>query len=283
MQATFEGDLRVRGRDYRLERRGDEYFGSFPLDSSDGESSQVKTVRLTQVTGSHHMQVFWYSFGDQRGLGMFPLYFHIEEQRWIPWSSVFLMRPEFHAKEDVGRWNTHCVKCHTTDARSRMLAMTPAATAAAETEVGEYGISCEACHGPGDVHAGLNRNPLRRYQQHLTDTADESIVHPTRLDAEASAHVCAQCHSVHALVPKQFERRAGVRQPVPARRGPRGEPDRLRRDGESGGPRSWPALRPGLRAEPLLVGRDGPGGRARVQRPPALARATPTGTPSGGS
>lgn len=205
VQATFEGDLHVRGRDYRLERRGDDYFGSFPLDSADRQSSQMKTVRLTQVTGSHHMQVFWYSFGDQRGLGMFPLYFHLEEQRWIPWSSVFLMRPDFHAKEDVGRWNAHCVKCHTTDARSRMLEMTPAATAAAETEVGEYGISCEACHGPGDVHAGLNRNPLRRYQQHLTDTADESIVLPTRLDAKASAHVCAQCHSVHALVPKQFE------------------------------------------------------------------------------
>ncbi len=206
VQATFEGDLRVRGRDYRLERRGDEYYGSFPVDSPGGESSESKTVRLTQVTGSHHMQVFWYSFGDQRGLGMFPLYFHLEEQRWIPWSSVFLMRPEFHAKEDVGRWNTHCVKCHTTDARSRMLEMTPAATAAAETEVGEYGISCEACHGPGDVHAGLNRNPLRRYLHHFSDSADDSIVHPTRLDAETSAHVCAQCHSVHALLPKQFER-----------------------------------------------------------------------------
>ena len=83
------------------------------------------------------MQVFWYSFGDQRGLGMFPLYFHIEEQRWIPWSSVFLMRPEFHAKEDVGRWNTHL-----RDVPHHRRSLTHAGDdagrrrAAAETEVG---------------------------------------------------------------------------------------------------------------------------------------------------
>ncbi|QDV05242.1 Doubled CXXCH motif (Paired_CXXCH_1) [Planctomycetes bacterium Poly30] len=202
--ARFDGDLTIRGERFAMERVGDEYWGTFPIEAPDAGGERTKRVRFTQVTGSHHIQVFWYSYGDQRGLGMFPLYYHLDEERWIPWSSVFLMQPVHAPREDVGRWNVHCVKCHTTDARAKVMENTPAAIAAAETVVGEFGISCEACHGPGDLHASLNRNPLRRYQQHLSDAADDSVVNPKRLEAKASAHVCAQCHSVNALVPKRL-------------------------------------------------------------------------------
>jgi hypothetical protein len=60
----------------------------------------------------------------------------------------------------------------------------------------EFGIACEACHGPSDHHAEMNRNPVRRYVSHLTGRADPSTVQPARLDPKRSSQVCGQCHGV---------------------------------------------------------------------------------------
>lgn len=66
----------------------------------------------------------------------------------------------------------------------------------ADSHVVEFGISCEACHGPGETHVQLNRNPKRRYQLHISGDPDPSIVQPQRLNSRLSSQVCGQCHSV---------------------------------------------------------------------------------------
>jgi len=63
-----------------------------------------------------------------------------------------------------------------------------------DTRVAEFGIACEACHGPGEEHARANRQPLRRYALHVTNGVDDTIVNPARLSAKRSAQVCGQCH-----------------------------------------------------------------------------------------
>ena len=219
VQATNEGDLRVRGRDYRLERRGTSNAGSFPVDSpGGGDISESKTVRLTQVTGSHHMQVFWYSFGDQRGLGIVvELYFHLEERRRI---NLVL---GFHAASSTPRrtWALEPTSSSVTPPTRLTHAGNAvcAATAAAETEVGEYGISLTtACHGPGDVHAGLNRNRAAALPAPLLGLGGRlhRPPHPARREGvrprlrPVPLGPCAAAQAVRT--------RAGVRQSVPARR-----------------------------------------------------------------
>jgi hypothetical protein len=103
-------------------------------------------------------------------------------------------RPELAVLDvDFGRWSQVCIRCHTTHGRpSPPNERGPALM----SQVSEFGISCEACHGPAGEHVRANSNPLRRYQFHLAPAADPTIVNPAKLPHDRSSQVCGQCHSV---------------------------------------------------------------------------------------
>ena len=68
---------------------------------------------------------------------------------------------------------------------------------AIDTKVAELGIACEACHGPASEHVKINRDPARRYKQHLgEDLPDTTIQNPARMKPKEASQVCGQCHSV---------------------------------------------------------------------------------------
>ena len=71
------------------------------------------------------------------------------------------------------------------------------------TEVGEFGIACEACHGPGEGHVQENQDPWRRYKLHLFGGRDVTTTHPLHLPPKRSAEVCGQCHGVLMTVNRQ--------------------------------------------------------------------------------
>ena len=104
------------------------------------------------------------------------------------------MRPELGV-EQTEIWNSECIKCHATAGRPGR----DERTKELDTKVAEFGISCEACHGPGEEHVRRNRDPLRRYALHLGEGGDDTIVQPAKLTAPSSAQVCGQCHSVSGL------------------------------------------------------------------------------------
>lgn len=54
----------------------------------------------------------------------------------------------------------------------------------------EYGISCEVCHGPGELHLReLSKHPKRKSGQ-----PDLSIVNPARLSPRLADDICMKCH-----------------------------------------------------------------------------------------
>jgi hypothetical protein len=192
------GRLSHGGWHYDLDRDGDTYWVNL---YEPGLGGQVRRP-IALSTGSHHMQAYWLSLGDDvRDLGLLPFFYLKEDARWVPRDSVFV-QPERKGRPDIEprRWNLRCVFCHSTSPRPR------ATPQAVNTEATELGIACEACHGPGGPHVRANtRNPLRRYRQHLGDSGDDTIVQPARLPKERAVEVCGQCHGI--LVPASLDER----------------------------------------------------------------------------
>jgi hypothetical protein len=184
------------GRSYLLRREGDEYWVEMkdPDVFGSGETLPWIRRRIVLVTGSHHMQVYWYSAGRGRELGQLPVVYLLEDRRWVPRTAIFLQPEVEHVSSETGRWNRTCIKCHTTNAQPRLDER--AVNEMSDTHVAEFGIACEECHGPAEDHVRAHRNPLSRYRSHLTNAADPFAVEPRRLSGLLASQPCGQCHGI---------------------------------------------------------------------------------------
>lgn len=190
LAARFERlDLDWFGAPVVLEWRGDRLWTRF---QRRGLTPAAIERPIEQLTGSHHLQVLWYSTGDGRELAPVPLCYHIEEGIWLPLTAVFVLPPEVRDPPEPGAWNQSCQGCHATNSRPRV------DRDRTDTQVTEFGIACEACHGPGQKHVDANRNPLMRWL-HRRAGDGEAIVDPAALPPARSAQVCGQCHSVSVV------------------------------------------------------------------------------------
>jgi hypothetical protein len=204
----------VPGRPMRLERRGRQFWAEFddPDVTAGGPPARISR-QIVMITGSHQQQVYWYRTDRGRLLGQLPGMYLIAEGRWVPRPAAFLAPPIDRAASETGRWNVVCINCHTTNGKRELeaLLLSPLEAPPVDTRVAEFGIACEACHGPGEAHVQANRNPLRRYALYLKGAADPTITHPVRLKPQVSSQVCGQCHSIWELFDEQGEQEAHVR------------------------------------------------------------------------
>jgi hypothetical protein len=185
-------ELRQGAWAFRLQRRGDAYWIDMPeLDwRRQGPAGPRVQRKVVMTTGSHHMQAYWYGSGNSRVLGLLPFVYNLQMQRWLPRSASFLVPPVQEPMSELGHWNKKCIECHATLGRLR-----PIEPNGEDTQVAEFGIACEACHGPAAAHVAANRSPVRRYGKHFTTRRDTEIVQPERLPHDRSAEVCGQCHA----------------------------------------------------------------------------------------
>lgn len=154
---------------------------------------QALDTRIGLVTGSHHMQVFWVPAGGEgNGQLGFPFTWLIPERRWVPRKSTFIRPPEAPHLSEV--WNLVCCRCHTTGVEPRI----DSGRRVADTQVAELGISCEACHGPGEQHVQA-RLAQRDAGEVEPAVLEREIVHPRKLDPVRSAQICGFCHSMKWL------------------------------------------------------------------------------------
>ncbi len=151
----------------------------------EGREPESLEVRLGLVTGSHNMQVFWVPEGHGNLQIGFPFTWLIPEKRWVPRNSTFIRPPDVHQSAEP--WNIICSRCHTTGVEPR----TDMAARRIETRVGELGIACEACHGPGEKH--VRAQSARPKPSSLSPG---EIVHPKKLSADRSSQICGFCHSM---------------------------------------------------------------------------------------
>lgn len=189
------------GYHLKLYRRGDDYYAQMvdPLwqyevdfgQRPPGDNPPVVERRVSLVTGALHMQAYWVSSEVGNGQLSLPFTYLFDDKRWVPRGEVFLHPPDI-GRHQIQVWNVSCIRCHT--AGGQPLALVGGKEI--QSRVGEMGIGCEACHGPGQAHVEANENPVRRYMLHLRGDGDPTIVNPRRLSALASSQVCGQCHAI---------------------------------------------------------------------------------------
>jgi len=186
--------LTIDGKTYHLQRSGDEFWVEMDNPIAEFASGQPRVrQRIGLVTGSHHMQAYWFESGFTRTLGLLPFTWLVSEGRWTSRRSVFVMPPSDPVDPSLGTWSMVCSKCHATHSRPRV-DYEGNVQRGHDTHVGEFGIACEACHGPARDHVAANQVPTRRYAARFGDAADSTIVNPARLDPARSTQVCGQCH-----------------------------------------------------------------------------------------
>lgn len=138
--------LSQNGRDYHLTRADDvcwvEMMDPAAIPGTAAASLRVRRP-VVMTTGSHHMQLYWFPIGVRRTLGLLPFAFLKETQEWIPRSAAFLNPGNDRVSHEIGRWNSACSKCHSTHRQEREITF-----GEWDTRAVEFGISCEACHGP---------------------------------------------------------------------------------------------------------------------------------------
>jgi len=180
----------------------DEFLAEIQMPVPYGDTERiVHSVRpIVMTTGSHHQQSYWFSLDDTtRGVAILPFAFLIDHQRWVPRQSIFLRPRSRVTQYEAGLWNQNCIKCHSTGGLPRanhFIDGNSVYSDRMDTQVAEFGIACESCHGPGERHCRINRDPLRRYRHHLGDLPDDSISNPERMPHRLASQVCGQCHGI---------------------------------------------------------------------------------------
>ena len=197
-----------------LERRGDEFWAARTLPSWDEKLDEHKLPpgklrdepippdawrQVVLSTGSHHMQIYSATGKHPNHLYIVPLAYLIPEQKWVPLRDVFLRYPEkvtsYRYTYGASSWNFVCIQCHSTGGQPRPTSK----TGTMDTTVGELGIACEACHGPGAEHVRAHSDPLLRYAHHLGDRVDPTIVNPADESPRSSAQICGHCHGINGF------------------------------------------------------------------------------------
>ena len=197
-------ELELEGVTYRFERRGRRFWVELPdpdffvdPDYSDEEAPAIPRVwrQLVMTTGSHHDQDYWFETPGARAVQRLPIDYRIGPRMWIPYRWSFLYPPEAPDANPRGEWNASCIECHSTHGSALFeRGKGEGPRASAKTQVAELGIACESCHGAGEEHVRLNRDPRHRYRLHLSGGEDRSIVNPAHLTARRATDVCGQCH-----------------------------------------------------------------------------------------
>ena len=191
----FSGqEIQSAGLKYRVFRKGDEFWAEMPdpdrmLDMSRGDPSVVPSElplvqrRVLMTTGSHHYQTYWVGHEEfDTVLNTLPLVYLPGEKRWIPREAAFIADPSKPFRM-ITIWNDHCINCHSTGGNPGLQGPKQL-----HTTVGELGIACEACHGPGKHHVAFHR----KSPGVTRDRAQ--MVHPDKLDHRRSSQICGQCH-----------------------------------------------------------------------------------------
>ena len=170
-------------------------------------SNEYVPFEIERVVGYQYRQV--YVTREAGGvLRRLPLQWSTRRQEFFPyWNLQEGSTPTLQDLWDQmgsqnSAWNLFCARCHTTHLT---VLNKNAAHTIAETEWVDPGIACEACHGPGSLHARyFESNYVNRLAAFLnSELRGESVAYVAnarKLEKGPAMSVCARCHGSDILL-----------------------------------------------------------------------------------
>jgi len=217
VKAEFDGrKMELGNTTYKIYRKGNEYWvrthdpawesRQLPTEIRDHPNPQMADKRIVMITGSHKMHMFWMSWKhsdedvdlndlENNSLWLFPWVYMIEQKKWLPYEDSFIADPQFGRPPTV--WNQSCIACHSVAGQPHHQPSEDRFAIEFQSNIADFGISCEACHGPGKSHVNKHNELLNaNVNVELSGIPDSTIINPERLGKERQAQVCGQCHSL---------------------------------------------------------------------------------------
>lgn len=173
-------DHEVSKRRYRVHRQDDRLWHCESLLTGGMRETVLNDVPLTHVVGSGtHAQTFLAEIDG----------FLVESPvTWYASRTAWAMSPGFDRPEHGGFQrpvSEACLYCHA--GRFEVIGQSQH-----RMRIDEPAISCERCHGPGELH--VQRHAPGRPAQPVEAVDDNTIVNPARLPRDLAEAVCQQCH-----------------------------------------------------------------------------------------
>jgi predicted CXXCH cytochrome family protein len=145
------------------------------------------------VIGSKWQQAYATRLGDGRVL-VFPIQYSKVRSEWVNYWEIVDVRGTprtdislFHQAPADAVYQSTCASCHTSQLSFR------SAIEPSTAEYREGGVNCEMCHGPSLDHVEQMRG------SRTASRSNQLPVDFSRLSAEESVAVCAQCHAQSAV------------------------------------------------------------------------------------
>jgi hypothetical protein len=153
------------------------------VDWAFGAGDQAVTF-VSQTDDRWYVEHYWTFYSSIGGYGPTPG--HQLTQADDLGQSLGVMYRTFSPETEILR----CFRCHTTGPieLGENLAIEPS----------ELGVQCEACHGPGGVHAA---------RAAAGGFSDSGILNPGKLEPNALLEACGQCHRPPAQQPSEIDYR----------------------------------------------------------------------------
>jgi hypothetical protein len=197
VQGDFSaGSVTLQGHRYGLRARD----GAFFITESELTGAEQEH-RVEYTLGSRRIQHYLTTLDRGRIVVLAPSW-DVQRRQWF--HNVEIIRPDEDDRLIVQQWNKSCVGCHV----SREEVGYEPGSKTFHTEWMDFGTSCERCHGPGKAHVEKYGRGTQNAQSQVFSAGSAGsarIVRPTRLDANRSTMVCAQCHSLRTAINPEYK------------------------------------------------------------------------------
>jgi len=158
----------------------DDIQGDFSLNDP---AVTFKKEDIQYVVGNKWEQVYVRMIDDE--YYPFPAKWFISTQKWVPYKVK-----DWHETP----MSTKCNGCHTTGFNQNT------------HEFNEYGIGCEACHGPGSIHV---QNQKMKEKPACTICHEVKEINTLDIISKVDSSVCGQCHSRGTNIPYENKEEKG--------------------------------------------------------------------------
>jgi len=176
---VFEPKSNLHYQHYQMSAKGEEFYQvEYRLDEK-GQRTHELARKVDYVIGSGN-QARTYLTSENGFLYELPVTWYQKKNTWG-------MSPGFqYANSRFSRpIAPSCMNCHNSYAEYVPY------SGNRYTEV-PYGIGCERCHGPGELH--VKKRYATKFSAVLKKEIDSTIVNPRRLAVDLQMEVCRQCH-----------------------------------------------------------------------------------------